>query len=92
VKGVIKRHMEARDEVAVNEETAEEEELDVSNLLVTKSERAPATESPPAAKRGKSKADVVKATVLGALGSVAVAAAIMLARRLIFEPRHRSEE
>lgn len=73
--------------MAADEAAEEEEDLDVSNLLVTKSERVPMTESVPAIKREKSKSDVVKAAVVGALGSLGVAAAIMLARRLIFEPR-----
>jgi hypothetical protein len=82
--------MEAKNE-RIDEEPGEEEELDVSNLLVTKSERAPQTESPPIA-REKSRIDLLKTTALAALGSIALAAAAEVLRRLIFARRSRPRD
>jgi hypothetical protein len=75
--------MEAKNE-RIDEEPGEEEELDVSNLLVTKSERAPTTEPPPV-RRG-SKRDGLRTMALAAFGTVAVAALVELLWRF-FTPR-----
>jgi hypothetical protein len=80
----MNRQTEASNEMAVDEQPGEEEDLDVSNLLVTKSERAATTESTPAIKSNKSKAALVKAV---ALGSIALTAAVVLGRWVISKPR-----
>jgi hypothetical protein len=83
--------MEVRNQLAEDSDLREEEDLNVSNLLVTKSERAPRTE-PNQPVRGQRSTEVIKGAVLGALGSVAVAGMIMLARRLLSEPHRRSQD
>jgi hypothetical protein len=83
--------MQARNRMtAVNEpaELAEEEDLNVSNLLVTKSERAPATEVTPGLKRPRW-TEVTKGAAVGVLGSLAVAAGLILVRWLVFPPHDR---
>lgn len=80
--------MEGRSETASENEMANEaEDLNVSNLLVAKSERAPATEPLPRPKEEKSGTEVLKTTVLGLLGGLGVAAVVILGRWLASRPR-----
>jgi hypothetical protein len=84
--------MDARNQIVEDTELREEEDLNVSNLLVTKSERAASTESNPPLTVQRSTSEVIKVAMVGALGSVAVAAMVVLARWLLSEPRRRSPE
>lgn len=78
--------MQARSETAIKNDLAEAEDLNVSNLLVTKSERAPATESP-SLEQEKLGAHIAKTAALGLLGCLAVTAAILAGWRLLLKFR-----
>jgi len=70
----------------LSEEVTEQDELDVSNLLVTKSERAPATESSPPVSVGSARrTENVKTALIGAAATLVVFGLL----RLVFGPtRH----
>lgn len=73
---------------ALDEEMREEEDLNVSNLLVTKSERAPKTASTRA--QNKKGSEVMRVVAVSVLGSLAFGMIVWLGRQLILRPRYRS--
>jgi hypothetical protein len=76
--------------IAVDKEMTESEDLNVSNLLVTKSERAPKTELPKA--QDKHGSELVRVLAVGVLGSLAVGMAIWIGRQLILRPHTIASE
>jgi hypothetical protein len=78
--------METTNELPPGNEMAEEEDPNISNLLVSKSERAPATEAVPSLKQEKVTAELMKRAALSALGSAAIMIVIALGCWLFFRP------
>jgi hypothetical protein len=78
--------METTNEIPPGNEPAEEEDPNISNLLVSKSERAPATEAVPPLKQEKVTAELMKTAALSVLGSAAVMFVIVLGCWLFFRP------
>jgi hypothetical protein len=74
--------METTNEMPLGDELAEEEDPNISNLLVSKSERAPVTEAVPPLKEEKFSLEPMKTVAVGVLLGAAVTFVIMLARRL----------
>lgn len=87
--------METRNEV-LESDIREEEDLNVSNLLVTKSERAPETDAPKAQNQNVRPIlaghgpEVIRRIALGALGSLAVGILVVLGCELLLRARGRS--
>jgi len=75
--------MEKNDENVLAQEPAEEEDPNVANLLVTKSERAPATDAGPAHSEAPRTGALKTATLVFIAGLVICS----VARRLFSKPR-----